>query len=331
MRSSVLVFAVSLLALPRAAQAHFTILAPPPASNSTNGGKGDPPCGPTDMLSNVVTPVMGGSKLMLKVNETVSHPGFYRVALSIKSRTELPVDNVVKDASGMVLLPTSKGMSASAEYQTNPVFPVLADNLFPHTSGSMFSGEITLPNVTCDKCTLQVIEFMANHPSNGDKAGFFYHHCADLKITADTSKPVFDPTAGSGAGGGSSGGAASTGGAGGASVAGAAGGASVAGAAGAATGSGGTGGSTGGSPSVGVSGAGTAGAAAAGAPASAGSTSSTAGAATAAGGWSTAILGADDTQRSDGCSVSGHAAGSKPLLSLLLGLLVLGRRRSRRR
>src|SRR4051794_35835898 len=208
MRSLVLVFTVSLLALPRAAQAHFTILAPPPASTSTNGGKGDPPCGPTDALSNVVTPVMGGSKLTLKINEFVSHPGFYRVALSIKSRSELPVDNVVKDASGMILLPTSKGTSATAEYQTNPVFPVLADNLFPHTSGSMFSGDITLPNVNCDKCTLQVIEFMASHGSNGDKAGFFYHHCADLKITADTSKPVFDPTAGSGAGGASSAGAA---------------------------------------------------------------------------------------------------------------------------
>jgi len=326
MRSSVLVVCVSLLALPRAADAHFTILAPPPASNSTNGGKGDPPCGPTDMPSNVVTPVMGGSKLMLKVNETVSHPGFYRVALSIKSRTELPADNVVKDASGMVLLPTNKtGMSATADYQTDPVFPVLADNLFPHTSGSMFSGEITLPNVNCDKCTLQVIEFMAKHASNGDKAGFFYHHCADLKITADTSKPIFDPTAGSGAGGGSSGGAGSTAGAGGAS-----GGAAAGGAGGVSTsGGGGAGGSSGGSAPIGTSGGGSSGAptAAAGAPASAGSNS--AGAAPAAGGAGTVSSG--DSADSGGCAVSQHAAGTRPVLSLLLGLLVLGRRRNRRR
>src|SRR6185369_17203887 len=146
--------------------------------------------------------VMGGSKLMLQVNETVYHPGFYRVALSIKSRSELPPDNVVKDASGKVLAPDSTGTSASAEYQTTPVFPVLADNLWPHTTSTKtFTGEITLPNVNCDKCTLQVIEFMAQHGSNGPKAGFFYHHCADLKITADTSKPIFDPTASGGAGG----------------------------------------------------------------------------------------------------------------------------------
>src|SRR6185369_4125838 len=209
--------------------------------------------------------VMGGSKLMLQVNETVYHPGFYRVALSIKSRSELPPDNVVKDASGKVLAPDSTGTSASAEYQTTPVFPVLADNLWPHTTSTKtFTGEITLPNVNCDKCTLQVIEFMAQHASNGPKAGYFYHHCADLKITADSSKPIFDPTAGSGAGGGSSGGATGTAGAGGAAIAGA-GGASV--------GSGGTGGASGGGVSVGIGGVSSGGApaaAAAGAPAAGG-------------------------------------------------------------
>ena len=329
MRSSVLVLGFSLLALPATAHAHFTLLAPPPASKSTNGGKGDPPCGPTDMASNVVTPVMGGSKLMLQVSETVFHPGFYRVALAIKSRSELPLDNVVKDASGMILPPAGPGNAASAVYQDPPVFPVLADHLWPHTSASatkMFSGEITLPNVNCDKCTLQVIEFMAEHGSNGPKAGFFYHHCADLKITADTSKPVFDPTAGSGAGGGSSGGAAGTTGA---------AGASAGGTAGAAPSGGGMGGSAAGSSAASVSGGGGAGAGAApvaaGAPSSAGSPSA-AGAATAAtAGGAMGMPSSGDTADSGGCSVSHHSAASRPLLSVLLGLLVLGRRRNRRR
>ncbi|HET7542865.1 MAG TPA: SCE4755 family polysaccharide monooxygenase-like protein [Polyangiaceae bacterium] len=328
MRPSVLVLVLSLLALPATARAHFTLIAPPPASNSTNGGKGDPPCGPTDMPSNVVTPVMGGSKLMLKVNETVFHPGFYRVALSIKSRTELPPDNVVKDANGMVLLPTNKtAMSATADYETTPVFPVLADNLWPHTtSTAMFSGEVTLPNVNCDKCTLQVIEFMAQHPSNGDKAGFFYHHCADLKITADTSKPIFDPSAG-GAGGGSSGGAGNAAGSSGVS------GASAGGAGGAATvtaGSG-TGGGAGGAPGVGLGGGGSASVPTAGAPsAAAGSTGSSASGASAVAG-ATGSANSGDSGDSGGCSISARAARSQPLLSLLVGLLVLGRRRARRR
>ncbi|HYP97091.1 MAG TPA: SCE4755 family polysaccharide monooxygenase-like protein [Polyangiaceae bacterium] len=323
MRSSVLVLAVSLLALPATAQAHFTLIMPPPASNSTNGGKGDPPCGPTDMPSNVVTPVMGGSKLTLQVNETVFHPGFYRVALSIKSRSELPPDNVVKDSKGMVLAPDSTGTSATADYQTNPVFPVLADNLWPHTTSTKsFSGEITLPNVNCDKCTLQVIEFMAQHGSNGPKAGFFYHHCADLKITADTSKPIFDPAAGS-AGGGSSGGASSTGGAGGTGAA--SGGAAGAIAAGG-NATGGTAPSSGGSAPIGTSGGGTGGSATAGgAPASVGSS---AGASNANSGGAPPVHNLE--REPGGCAINQHAAGERPLLALLLGLLVLGRRRNRR-
>lgn len=328
MRSSVLVLAVPLLALPAIAQAHFTILAPPPASNSTNGGKGDPPCGPTDGASNVVTAVTGGSKLTLKVNEFVSHPGFYRVALSLKSRSELPLDNVVKDKSGMVLSPDSKGTSATADYQTNPVFPVLADNLFPHTSGSMFSGEITLPNVNCDKCTLQVIEFMANHGSNGPKEGFFYHHCADLKITADPSKPIFDPTASGGAGGSSSGGASSTAGAGGVSGAavGGTGGTSTVGGAGA----GGTGTGTAGSAGAGIGGTGIGGTGAGGSAVQGGAPAAgSLGAGTVAGAAGSANT--SDGSYSGGCAVSTQAVGSQSWLSLLVGLLALGRRRIRRR
>jgi hypothetical protein len=271
---------------------------------------------------------MGGSKLMLQVNETVYHPGFYRVALAIKSRSELPPDNVVKDANGKVLAPDSTGTSATAEYQTNPVFPVLADNLWPHTTSTKtFSGEVTLPNVNCDKCTLQVIEFMAQHGSNGPKAGFFYHHCADLKITADPSKPIFDPTASGGAGGGSSGGASSTAGAGGA---GAAAGANTGGTAGVTElGGGGTGGtatSAAGSAPIGVGGSGTGGSATqGGAPAVAGSPS--AGALAGATGSPNPSDGGD----SGGCAIGTHAAASKAWLSLLVGLLALGRRRIRRR
>jgi len=321
MRSSVMAIGALLLALPATAQAHFTLVTPPPASTSTNGGKGDPPCGPTAMPSNVVTAVTGGSKLTIKLNETVFHPGFYRVALSIKSRDELPLDNVVKDASGKVLPPAGPGNSATAVYEENPVFPVLADNLFPHTTDmKMFTGEVTLPNVNCDKCTLQVIEFMANHGSNGPKEGYFYHHCADLKITADPSKPVFDPSAGSGAGGGSSGGAAGTAGAAGTGGMGAASGSAAVSA-----GSGGTGGT---STPTGVSGGGSAAVSAGAPPVAAGSANGSAGANTTAG--ATGTPNANDGADSGGCALRNRVADSRPLLLGLLGLLALGRRRHRR-
>ena len=51
--------------------------------------------------------------------------------------------------------------------------------------------EVMLPNLNCEKCTLQVIQFMAQHALNPG-GGFNYHHCADLQITADPSLPPAD-------------------------------------------------------------------------------------------------------------------------------------------
>ena len=64
------------------------------------------------------------------------------------------------------------------------MFPVLADGVFVHTTA--FSAPqtttVTLPTtLTCTKCTLQVIEFMSDHPLNVP-GGCFYHHCADISI-----------------------------------------------------------------------------------------------------------------------------------------------------
>jgi len=199
------VFGFSLAA---SAQAHFGIVMPPAADNATDGGKGPPPCGPV-ADSNVVTPAQGGHPLMLQVDEMVFHPGFYRVALALNSPSELPADNVVIDKQGNVLPPDSIGLSDTAEYEATAMFPVLADHLWPHDTPDqeLFQTQLMLPNVSCDKCTLQVIEFMSNSNSNAG-GGYFYHHCANLKITADPALPAFTPPVSMG--GSSSGGTGGT-------------------------------------------------------------------------------------------------------------------------
>jgi hypothetical protein len=316
MKKLLLVLSVPALWVAAPAYAHFNLDAPPPSITSDDGGMGSPPCsvGPA---SGVITPAQGGHPLTVMVDEFVPHTGFYRMALAINSLSELPVDNVVKDASGKILPPSGKpsGTSASAEYEAPPVFPVLQDHVFVHqgTMPQTFQMDITLPNINCDRCTLQVIEFMQGHPFNtasppdtGPGGGYFYHHCADLKITADPSLPLFTPGAGGSSAGGStslSGGAggatSSVGGAGGVNAAGGSGQMSAAGASvgGAATGAGGV--------SVSAGGAGVTGSAGADSPASADS-----------GGCS--------------CSLGRRSAASKSFAALLLGLLLVARRRAAR-
>lgn len=118
--------------------------------------------------------------------EFIAHPGHYRIALSVNSRSEIP-----KDADALT---KPDGKSISAPIDPNPKIPVLADGLFVHTStprNTEWKTDVLLPNLTCEKCTLQVTQFMAEHSFNTG-GGYYYHHCADLQLTADPSLPPAD-------------------------------------------------------------------------------------------------------------------------------------------
>ena len=178
--------------VPVTADAHFTLVEPP--SWLMENRLGDPqkagPCGGTSAdpgtPTMTVTPVMGGSKLHVKVQETVFHPGHYRIALAMRSRAELPPDPDV------VTRDTEKGAwSVSAAIQKPERPPVIVDGLWAHTERptAPFETDIDVPNINCEKCTLQIIQFMAEHGRNRD-GDFSYHHCADLTITVDRSKPL---------------------------------------------------------------------------------------------------------------------------------------------
>ena len=171
-----LAFWVALL-YPVAAEAHFVLSSP--ASWANQGSLGDPqksaPCGQADpgtpaVATGAVTAFHPGDTVTITINETVPHPGHYRVALA-STQAELPADPQVTVGS------TACG---SAAIQSPPVFPVLADGMLVHaaqfTAPQTFT--VTLPaDMTCTKCTLQVVEFMSNHG-----APCFYHHCADISI-----------------------------------------------------------------------------------------------------------------------------------------------------
>jgi hypothetical protein len=182
---------------PVMADGHFKLLEP--SSRLVEDQRGDPqklgPCGGTSAgagtPTGIVNSAVGGSKLHIKVQETIYHPGFYRVSLAVKSVDELPADPVA------VTRETEKGpWSISGAMQSNPQMPVLADGLFVHharpAAGTQLppnETDVQLPNINCEKCTLQIVQFMEDHGYNKD-GGYTYHHCADIKITADTAKPI---------------------------------------------------------------------------------------------------------------------------------------------
>ena len=189
---SLLAGAAALAVLAPFATAHFRLIEP--ASWLQEASNGDPqkmaPCGGTSddpgKPSGAVTSVQGGEKLHVKIQETIFHPGFYRIALAVNSRDELPKDPVVRTE------PSARGprsVSAAIEYPPQP--PVLADGLFQHVAkfDKEQETDVDIPNINCARCTLQVIEFMAAHGLNKD-GDYTYHHCAVLQIHANPAKPI---------------------------------------------------------------------------------------------------------------------------------------------
>jgi hypothetical protein len=192
---SIILAAAAALSVPAVASAHFILHSP--ASHLVESKLGDPqkafPCGENDAIkgtaTNAVSEVMGGELMHLKVQETIYHPGFYRVALAVNDLKELPKDPDAVTRDG------ARGpISVSAKYDVkNTKAPILSDGLFVHKTkvdaGAFSEAEIKIPNINCKGCVIQVVQFMEEHGLNtpGD---FTYHHCAIVNIKATSKLPI---------------------------------------------------------------------------------------------------------------------------------------------
>lgn len=179
------------LLAPLGAGAHFVLTSPP--SSFQLDAIGDPqkapPCGDdgSAVASGMITNVQAGDTIMVTIDEMIFHPGHYRISLAPNDPSELPAEPIVT--------PDNNSPCGSAPIDPAPVFPVLADGVFQHTEpfAAAQSIEITIPaDVTCDNCTLQIIQFMSNHGLN-NPGGCYYHHCAALSVQAG---PVDDTSGG---------------------------------------------------------------------------------------------------------------------------------------
>ena len=170
---------------PAPASAHFVLQTP--AATLEQDGFGSPqkmaPCGDdgTGTPSGMVTAYQVGQTITVIIKETIYHPGHYRISLGKNGPGDLPVEPIVT--------PGANTPCGSAPIDKTPKFPVLADGVFEHQAP--FNGPqsitLTLPaDVTCDHCTLQVLEFMSDHALN-NPGGCYYHHCSNISISGGSS------------------------------------------------------------------------------------------------------------------------------------------------
>jgi hypothetical protein len=159
------------LSLPRAALAHIDLVTPVPREQgrvrAPNSNLKEGPCGQlangrTDKVS-VFAP---GDTVEVTWRETTNHRSYYRVAF---------------DVDGDDAFPTFAGSGIGAE-GIDPSGPCPVDGRvilaydMDDRSGGSYTLQVRLPDVECERCTLQVVQFMY------DTMTPYYFQCADLAL-----------------------------------------------------------------------------------------------------------------------------------------------------
>lgn len=193
------------LLLAARAEAHFRLVEP--ASWLTEDELGGPqkgaPCGPGNAMlivgddvqpvpwSRDVTTFSAGQKVTFQLEETIYHPGYFRVSLARTTAARA----TTADFPNPPLTDPVNCHYAADKVPSGAHDNVLADGLFmiegqEGTNRSLMPS-VTLPDEPCEDCTLQVMQVMEGHPGSS----CFYYHCADIKIVA--AKPAGPSDAGS--------------------------------------------------------------------------------------------------------------------------------------
>ena len=132
-----------------------------------------------------------GSTLTVRVTETIRHPGHFRVLLDRNGTNgeDFPVHETCDEDVPSGGLPSDTTLLAEnvlpapgkhcAEYNSPP-------ERTP-TSGTEYTFDVTLPDIECDYCVLQVVQVMTDKGDVWSNAGGsgLYFRCADVRLTGE--------------------------------------------------------------------------------------------------------------------------------------------------
>lgn len=158
------------------ADAHIEMTSPTPRYADLKSG----PCGRgrTDARTKNVHTYKPGQTITVTWDETVPHPGHYRISF---------------DPNG-----SSAFTDPKTADERSTAAPVLIDGIADKSGRGSYSQAVTLPNVECDTCTLQLVQVMTDKAPYGDGDDLYYQ-CADIILSNDA--PGTDPAPASGSSG----------------------------------------------------------------------------------------------------------------------------------
>ena len=154
------------VAAPSLAAAHIQMTFPPPRTLDQKNR----PCGGLNSVRGAnVTVLAPGATIEVRWNETINHPGHYRISFDV-------------DGQDFIIPPTANG---STEGMLNVIEDLIADRATT-PGNNAYTQMITLPNMTCENCTLQLIQLMTDKPPYTVDATSddIYFQCADVALRA---------------------------------------------------------------------------------------------------------------------------------------------------
>jgi hypothetical protein len=137
---------------------------------SDSSGLKTAPCGDVAATTDASkrTELVAGSTLTIEWQETIDHPGWFRIAFSPDGETGFD-DNVLKDDI------TDDKDGSGIRYDDPSTYVA-------------FKTTIKVPDEPCEGCSIQLIQVMTdrNPPTN-------YYSCADIRIIADDGSEAEKP------------------------------------------------------------------------------------------------------------------------------------------
>jgi len=154
------------------AEAHLELLSPVSRYGRTVLKAG--PCGKAGGQRTAnVTRLPPGATIDVTWNEYVNHPGHFRISFD---------DDGDDSFVDPVCVSGCDTRTPVFEFDTDPT--ILLDDI-PDTNGGESTVRVTLPDIECDTCTLQVIQVMVDKPPYTLPGNDIYYQCADLVLSAD--------------------------------------------------------------------------------------------------------------------------------------------------
>ena len=128
------------------------------------------PCGVTGgTRSENVTELPSGARIEVVWDEYVDHPGHFRISFDSDGDDDF-VDPICVSGCN----------TRTPEIALYSNGSVLLDGIADTPGGGQGSAMVTLPDVECERCTLQVIQVMYDKPPYAVPGNDIYYQCADL-------------------------------------------------------------------------------------------------------------------------------------------------------